>query len=283
VSEREDVLLERVLQQVDHPGLEDPGIDLKGDERQLWREYGELASLLPVALEPIEPTSRGLAGLLAAVRAEGSETAAEPAARLPRAAGAIVEVRSHRGRRAGLLAVAAAAFATLALGLGALSGWLVGERTRQRETIAALERRLEASAGRDHALEQAQVELEHLRSVVTSAGVRACPLRPFGERPPQPWARAVVYFDGDHHQYYLVARDLEPCRQGARYVLWFMVDGKPVPAGSFRPERGVPVALGSEDAPTTTHGAFLTLEPDPTVEKPTGAPILYGDSAEEML
>ena len=166
---------------------------------------------------------------------------------------------------------------------GARAGSLASERSRQRETIAELERRLAAGAGRDRELVHAQAELEHLRSVVTSAGMRACPLRPWGERPPQPWARAVVYFDGSHHQYYLVARDLEPCRQDWRYVLWFMVDGKPVPGGSFRREKGVPVALGAEEMPGSTSGAFVTLERDPTVEQPTGPPILYGEGAEEML
>jgi hypothetical protein len=281
VSEREDALLERVLQRVDHPGLEDPGLDLKGDERRLWREYTELASVLPVALDPIEPPSHVLGNVLAGVRNESRETDEE--ARATRLAGTTAAAERRARRGVGILGAVAAGLALLALGLGSMAGWLAGERARQRETIASLERRLQAGAGRDQALAQAQVELEHLRSVVTSAGMRACPLRPFGERPPQPWARAVVYFDGDHHQYYLVARDLEPCRQGTRYVLWFMVDGKPVPGGSFRPEKGVPVALGSAEVPGSTHGAFLTLEPDPTVEKPTGKPILYGESAEEML
>ena len=81
MSEREDVLLERVLQQVDHPGLEDPGLDLKGDERRLWREYGELAALLPVALAPVEPPARVLNEVLARVRSDddssGSRTAPE--------------------------------------------------------------------------------------------------------------------------------------------------------------------------------------------------------------
>ncbi len=160
---------------------------------------------------------------------------------------------------------------------------MASERSRQRETIAELERRLATGADRDQELVHAQAELEHLRSVVTSAGMRACPLRPWGERPQQPWARAVVYFDGSHHQFYLVARDLEPCRQDSRYVLWFMVDGKPVPGGSFRPEKGVPVALGAQEMPDSTNGAFLTLERDPTVDRPTGTPILYGEGAEEML
>ena len=130
-----------------------------------------------------------------------------------------------------------------------MAGWLQGERSRQRATIAQLEQRLEAVTRRDQALEHAHAQLEPLRSVVTSAGMRACPLRPWGERPQQPWARAVVYFDGDHHQSYLVARDLEPCRQGSRYVLWFLVDGKPVPGGSFQAQKGEPVALSAEEVP----------------------------------
>jgi hypothetical protein len=282
VTEREDALLERVLQRVDHPGLEDPGLDLKGDERRVWREYGELAAVLPTALDPIEPPPHVFANVLAGVRDEtSSETeGAAAGARLLTIANPVADRRERRRIRVPV--AAAAAIAALALGLGAMAGWLASDRGRRLD-VASLERRLEGSAGSDRALAQAQVELEHLRSVVTAAGMRACPLRPFGERPPQPWARAVVYFDGDHHQYYLVARDLEPCRQGAHYVLWFVVDGKPVPAGSFRPENGVPVALGSEEAPASTHGAFLTLESDPTVQRPTGTPILYGESAEELL
>jgi hypothetical protein len=283
VSEREDALLERVLQQVDHPGLEDPGLDLRGDERRVWREYGELAAVLPAALDPIEPPPHVLAKILASVRDDTKEMEDAAAARASRRTGANPVAERRTRRRVEVLGVAAAGLAALALGLGAMAGWLASDRARQLDAIASLEQRLQTSAGRDRALAQAQVELEHLRSVVTSAGMRACPLRPFGEHPPQPWARAVVYFDGDHHQYYLVARDLEPCRQGARYVLWFLVDGKPVPAGSFRPEKGVPVALGSEEAPGSTRGAFLTLESDPAVKRPTGTPILYGESAEEML
>ena len=259
MSEREDALLERVLQQVDHAGLEDPGLDLKGEERRLWREYGELAAMLPVALEPVEPPARVLAGVLAEVRRDGDHPGALTAAErdsLPTASSPALR------RRPRALAALAAVLAALSVGLGLWAGSLID---------------------RDRELVHAQAELEHLRSVVTSAGVRACPLRPWGERPQQPWARAVVYFDGSHHQAYLVARDLEPCRQDSRYVLWFMVDGKPVPGGSFRPEKGVPVALGAEEMPGSTDGAFLTLERDPTVERPTGPPILYGEGAEEML
>ena len=283
MSDREDALLERVLQQVDHPGLEDPGLDLKGDERRLWREYGELAGMLPAALEPVEPPGHLLAGLLAGVRSDGASATA-PFAAPAAAAGATTasSPRSTRRRSAAVVALAAAATA-LTLGLALWAGSMAGERSRQRETIAELERRLAAGTGRDQELVHAPAELEHLRSVVTSAGLRACPLRPWGERPPQPWARAVVYFDGSHHQFYLVARDLEPCGQDSRYVLWFMVDGKPVAGGSFRPEKGVPVALGAEVTSESTNGAFLTLERDPTVDRPTGPPILYGEGSEEML
>jgi hypothetical protein len=138
-------------------------------------------------------------------------------------------------------------------------------------------------------------------------------MRPWGEHPAQPVARAAVYFDAEHEQWFLTARDLEPCRKGSSYVLWFMVDGKPVPGGSFRAEKGVPILLAAQppvlDAailedpdeiaggshaaapgsspgsafPERLSGAFLTLERDPRVERPTGPPILYGDGAEEML
>jgi hypothetical protein len=66
-------------------------------------------------------------------------------------------------------------------------------------------------------------------------------------------------------------------------MLWFLVDGKPVPGGSFQAQKGVPVALSAEEVPDETRGAFLTVEPDPAAKKPTGPPILYGEGAEEML
>jgi hypothetical protein len=280
VSEREDALLERVLQQVDHPGLEDPGLDLKGDERRLWREYAELAAMLPSALEPAEPPPRILDGLLAMVRDDAAvgSASAQPTPFKPPVTAIVPARRSPPTWRA-----VAATLAAVAIGLAGLAGWLQGERSRQRATIADLEQRLVAVSRRDQALEHAHAQLEPLRSVVTSAGMRACPLRPWGEPPQQPWARAVVYFDGDHHQSYLVARDLEPCRHGSRYVLWFLVDGKPVPGGSFQAQKGEPVALSAEEVPDATRGAFLTLEPDPAAKKPTGPPILYGEGAEEML
>ena len=282
MSERDDALLERVLQQVEHPGLEDPGLDLEGDELLVWREYGELAGMLPSALEPVEPPQRLLGALLAAVREESVAGAALESVSRPESSVAL-PVASSDPRPSPSWRAVAAVLAVLAIGLSGIVGWLLGERSHQQDAIADLERRVESIARRDRALEHAQQELEPLRSVVTSAGMRACPLRPWGKQPQQPWARAVVYFDGNHHQSYLVARDLEPCRQGSRYVLWFLVDGKPVPGGSFQAQKGVPVALSAEEVPDETRGAFLTLEPDPGAEKPTGQPILYGEGAEEML
>jgi hypothetical protein len=277
-GQREDDLVERVVQRVDHPGLEDPGLDLKGEERRAWREYTELAGLLPYALEP-EPAPPGQRQeLLARVRGERPQHDArhDVAAVAPPSPG-------HSARRSVSLPLAAV-LGALALGLALASGWLVRDRALQQATIAALERRLDSSAQTERELRDARAEAARLREVFTTAGVRSCPLRPWGERPAQPVARATVYYDGDHHQWFLAARDLEPCRQGSHYVLWFVVDGKPVPAGSFRPQRGVPVALQAQDLPSAAvSGVFLTLERDPSVATPTGPPILYGEESEEML
>jgi len=250
----------------------------------VWREYAELAASMPTALEPVEPPPHLLDGLLASVR-DGAVAASAPAhAPRPASVGTVpVTALRREARPTPSWRAVAAALAVVAVGLGGAAGWLLGERSRQRATIADLEQRLETVMRRDQLLEHDHAELQPLREVVTSAGMRACPLRPWGKKPEQPWARAVVYFDGDHHQSYLVARDLEPCRQGSRYMLWFLVDGKPVPGGSFQAQKGVPVALSAEEVPDAARGAFLTLEPDPAAQKPTGQPILYGDGAEEML
>jgi anti-sigma-K factor RskA len=278
VSEREDAVLERVLLQVDHPGLEDPGLDLRGDERRLWREYGELSGLLPYALDPMPPPRDLLAGVLASVRSEGAALDAAGAPRSAALAAAPIRRRSSAGPR-----VLAAAAVALLMGVGLAAGWLAGERARLRQNVAGLELRLQESALREQELHDAEAELSRLRGVFTAAGMRVCPLRPYGQHPAQPVARAVVYFDGGRHQWFLAARDLEPCRQGSHYVLWFMVDGKPVEGGSFRAEKGVPVALAAEETPGSMNGAFLTLEPDAGGVAPTGPPILYGEDPEEML
>ncbi|MEE2777710.1 MAG: hypothetical protein VYE73_13225 [Acidobacteriota bacterium] len=57
MSDREDVILERLLQLLENPELEDPGLDLSDEERELWREYSELAGLLPHALDPVQPSA----------------------------------------------------------------------------------------------------------------------------------------------------------------------------------------------------------------------------------
>ena len=277
-SRREDDLLERVLQRVDHPGLEDPGLDLRGDERRVWREYSELAGLLPYGLEPVEPRPPLRGEVLAGVRRERSAQEESRDAARPWPLQAPVRRGSTRGARA-----LAAALAAIVLSLTLSGGWLARDRARQRETIADLERRLQATVLDEQELHDARAELGRLRGVFTSAGMRVCPLRPWGERPAQPVARAAVYYDAERQQWFLAARDLEPCRQGSYYVLWFMVEGKPVPGGSFRPEKGVPVALTAEHMPGDMSGAFLTLEPDPEVAEPTGPPILYGEESREML
>ncbi|HVR30317.1 MAG TPA: anti-sigma factor [Thermoanaerobaculia bacterium] len=278
MSDREDDILERVLQRVDHPGLEDPGLDLKGDERRLWREYTELSGLLPYALEPVAPRAGRRDELLASARRERFPQDSQRESVRPGASPAPLR---HNRRR--LSVAMAAALAALSLGLALASGWLARDRALQQRTITALERQLHEIAGTQAELRDTRAELARLRGVFTSAGMRVCPLRPWGERPAQPVARAAVYFDGDRQQWFLAARDLEPCRQGSYYVLWFVVDGKPVAGGSFRPEKGVPVALAAERMPGEMSGAFLTLEPDPAVGAPTGPPILYGEQSEEML
>jgi hypothetical protein len=304
-GDREERLLERVLQRLDHPRLEDPGLDLQGEERRVWRELTELAGLLPFALDPVAPRPSLRDEVLSAARRErsGGEPRREPVA--------VVRPRPASWPRAAR--AVAAALAAILVALGGVGGWLVGERSVQRDTIAALEGKLAQAAVVQRELDAARAELARMSAVFTSAGMRACPLRPWGEHPVQPVARAAIYFDAEHEQWFLTARDLEPCRQGSSYVLWFMVDGKPVPGGSFRAQEGVPVMLAAQPPPlgaavgpgagevegsvdTTVagshlgpgfperlSGAFLTLERDPRVEKPTGPPILYGDGAEEML
>ena len=275
MSEREDEILERLLQRLENPDVEDPGLDLSPEERRTWQEYSELASLLPYALDPIEPRSTTKEAVLSAIRDEDRpirSTVVFPGADAP---------SPHSVRSVQLIA---AVLGVVAIGLSVLAGWMFRDSQMHQARVAELGRALESSLAREESLASLDTEMGDFRRVMTAPGMRVCPLKPRGEAPTQPVARGAVYFDAKESRWFLTARDLAPCDRGSQYTVWFLLEsGEALPAGSLFVEAGADVTFGSGQLPENMRAVLLTLEEDPTVAAPTGPAILYGDESQEML
>jgi hypothetical protein len=270
VSDREDAILERFLENLDSGGPAGPPADLTPDEARLWREVG-LSGLLPYALEPVAPSVATREKLLASLRADRAEPLPFPVPAPATAASS------------GALRLIAAALAVLSLGLAGWSGWMLRDNRAQQLRLAELNEALLVSEQREQGLRSAAGELAGFRNVMMGTGLRSCPLKPPVDSPVQPVARAAVLFDAEARNWLLTARDLEPCRDGQEYTLWFIVDGRPVPGGVFHVKEGEPVSVAADSMPAGTTAMLLTLEPAPGSEEPLGPTILYGDESDAML
>lgn len=283
MTEREDRILERILQEMENPGLEDPGLDLGGAERQLWREYRELAGLLPYALEPQVPRAGLKEEILARARAETAGEEARGVDEAQRVTASSPAPQRRRPARDRGLRLMAAVLAVATLGLAVFSGWLLRDHQLQLEQIARLEAALVESARSDRGAVTRGVALDDLATLMASAGSRICPLRPWGDTPVQPVARGAVYFHPENKRWLLTAKGLEPCEQGSRYVVWFLVDGEAVAAGSFAADGVDPIIFSADAMPEGMDAVLLTQESEPEVTRPTGPTILYGSESREML
>ena len=272
MSQDEDRILEQVLAELESGEQTQPPPDIP---LGLWREYQELAALLPYALDPVAPRVECKAEMLARVSLQQSvrTSSAEPLRFL-------APTTAMRSTRA--LQLVAAVLALIAFGLGAFSVQLYQKSQTQESAIQALRLNLQDSEyGREGRLASLD-DRARLGTLVMTAGTRVCPLMPPGERPAQPVARAKVFFDTDRQEYFFTARDLEPCAEGYAYRLWFIVDGKPVAGKTFHVKAGALVALGADGMPAGSTAMMVTYQKLETVE-PSGERVLYGDESEEML
>jgi anti-sigma-K factor RskA len=255
----------------------------------LSRLYIEVLGLIPYELAPVPPSSGAKDRLMAAVRGEPLPAAAGPAEPAiprmpppaliqeprpaPQPAAPAIAVRPSRARWP--LALAAA----LALALLGLSAWLYSQVGAQRATIAGLQRRLsferarsEGAVAKVRQLENEGFDLrQSLKLPVLVSSLR--PVAPPGQPPLQPDAHGMLFVAADHQHWYLSLQGLQPAPEGQVYKLWFMAD-RPVGSGSFTARPGEPVDLSSQQMPTGTKGAMITLERDPNAPAPTGPMIL---------
>ena len=283
MSHEEDRALERLLEELDTPEAVDDDVVLESGDDRLLREYRELLALLPFALDPVTPTAECREGLLAKIAAAARSDAPAPEiVPAPTPTDPLPFPAPARQRASRALQLIAATLASAVVGLGLFSGWLYSQYRDQGERIEAIQVTMLEGRAREGDLQASLGEIERLRALVTRTSGRVCKLRPYGDSPAQPVARAAVYFDMEAQEYFLAASDLTPCTDGYSYRLWFMVNDRAVPGRSFNVSAGKPVALGSAGMPAGTTAMMVTYQRLDSVE-PDGERILYGDESHEML
>jgi len=269
----EDRVLGRVLGQLDAPDAAPDLEPLSLEEVGLWREYSELAGLIPYAVDPVIPPPEIRARVLAAVEPRPEAAPGPLVFRQPTA--------TTYGRRS--LALLAAALGFVAIGLGIVSGSLYRRQQLQSARLEELSLEIARSRAEPSARAVSYEDVQRLRTLVTASGGRRCRLAPPRDDPAQPRARGTLIFDSERSEYFLAARDLEPCKEGQVYRLWFMVDGEPIAGQAFHVKAGTPVTLGAEGMPAEANGILVTLQRDDGSREPSGERVLWGDESEDML
>ena len=169
--------------------------------------------------------------------------------------------------------------ASVALACLGLSAWLWLGLQEQRAEIDRLRAERDGLREQVAALEsEGGGELAALRQrlgLVTSPAVEVMPLRPVdGEAAAPPRSRGVLYVAADHQHWFLSVDGLPPAGPERDYQLWFIADGKPVPAGTFDLEPGASASLSAPTMPAGTELAAITVEPAGGAPQPTGPMVL---------
>jgi anti-sigma-K factor RskA len=223
----------------------------------LWQgDLEELAATVP----PVEPSEITRARVL---RLAGAAPAAPAPAVAP--------------RRTSSWRMAAAASALLALALWGLLGQvrmerevrrLESDRQRLRGQVEVLSRQV---GGMRSEVLQAKQDLQ----VLAGPGVQAVTLAGLG---PTPGAKGRTYVNPSTHDALFYAFDLPALPEDQTYQLWFIADGKPVPAGVFAVDlRGTASLRVQRVADAAKIQAWaVTVEPRGGLPQPTGAMVLKG-------
>lgn len=275
MSESEDQLAQDALE------LRDPmETTPAAGEEELTREYTELAGLLALQVDDAEPRPEVKAALFERIRTE--RAVAEAPNVVPFATPAPQPSAPQ------WTTWAAAAGLVLALGFAALSGYLFSSLQAQGETVARLEqeviglqqaRDLAGPAAADSDALARRVDL------VTSTSAEVCALKPAGDTPSQPQARALFWADRESQRWVLSASRLERCPLGREYRIWFIGPDGTASGGAFRvkgPEQRIEIQ--ADELPPGTQKVLVTLEfPERVGDEPGGELILQGDEARQIL
>ncbi|MEM1244965.1 MAG: anti-sigma factor [Acidobacteriota bacterium] len=255
------------------------------DEASLAREYTELAGLLALEADDIAPRSEVKEAIFAAIRSSDAPSA-------PEAAGSdlpsnVVQMPVPASTTPAWTTWAAAAGLLLALSFAALSGFLFSRVQMQGQAIAQLEDEvLGLEQQRDLAGGEAlDAGLARRVDLVTSSTAEVCALKPAGDSPAQPQARALFWADKESRRWVLSASQLERCPLGREYRIWFVGEDGTFNGGSFRvkgPDERIEIE--ADQMPPGTEKVLVTLEfPNKVGTEPGGELILYGDEARQIL
>lgn len=249
-----------------------PAADLPAPERA----YVELLGLLAYGLDPVAPSPELKQRVMEAAKAADGEPP-----RAVRPAPPPVAPLRRPARPGSRWLPLAAALALVAIGVSVFLGYRSIEQSRR---LADLNRRLDEVMQRSERLAEVRHDLSWQLAMVTSPGIEVCPLRPQGEEPPQPRAHGLLFLSPERGAWYLRIRNLEPRPDGV-YTLWFLRDGAPINGGVLTPGPDLDVELTNENMPSGPwmNGVAVTLESGPSVDRPTGPMLLFGDEKMTVL
>ena len=221
------------------------------EARREVAEYREVAALLALGGEAAVPGDALRARLLARIGEDEARA-------LPATAAA---------RKRGVPWLALAASLLLAVGLGAA---LVSARGR----LAAIETEL---AARDRSLAETQRQLSEREATLGSIlepGVQLFQLTASGD--PEPGIQ--LFWNRAQHRAIVHGYRLKAVPSGHAYQLWFIMDGKPVPSVTFKPEANGDASVGRIPVPSdgTVSAAAITIEPESGSAQPTSPIVMVG-------
>ena len=227
-------------------------------DRQLALWQGDLEELA-AAVPPVEPSEITRARVLRLAGA-GAATPATPAP-----------------RRTSSWRMAAAASALLALALWGLLGQVRMEREVQRleSDRERLRRQVEVLSRQVGSMRTEVLQAKQDLQVLAGPGVQAVTLAGLG---PTPDAKGRTYVNPSTHDALFYAFDLPALPADKTYQLWFIADGKPVPAGVFAVDpRGTASLRVQRVADVGRIQAWaVTVEPSGGLPQPSGAMVLKG-------
>jgi anti-sigma-K factor RskA len=231
------------------------GCEECGRQLALWQ--GDLEDLA-AAVPPVEPSEITRARVL-------------------RLAGAAPAAAAGAPRRTSSWRMAAAAAALLALALWGLLGQVRMEREVQSLESARerLRRQVEVLSRQVGTMRTEVLQAKQDLQVLAGPGVQAVTLAGLG---PTPDAKGRTYVNPSTHDALFYAFDLPALPADKTYQLWFIADGKPVPAGVFAVDpRGTASLRVQRVADVGKIQAWaVTVEPRGGMPQPTGAMVLKG-------
>ncbi len=243
-------------------------------------EFERVASALLLAAEPAQPPSELRARILRAAGVEAGGPAKAPRRPITTSRPSderramTAELRSHRERFTGILALAASVVL-------AIVSWLAftmhAEIDATRERAVAAERRaaeLENEIARLKTAADEQAALINLLRNPSSGLVTLASLKP------APKASGRILWDPKVGRGYLWVLGLPPDPEGKDYQLWAIIGGVPKSAGVFSVAADGSALLPLLDVGPQLHvAAFaITLEPAGGLPAPSGEMVLIGQT-----